>query len=307
VFEKGVIRGVSSQRGDTQVRDAALEETLRLASVDWNDPLNPRDFARWRDAQKGSTDQLSESTQTVTITTATQDSVISAASLTLARSDWRPVARRIDLRTQPPVEITEIGSELIDSDNVAAFHAPPADPTVDGNASATTPSTFELEDSELRLREKLASLGLDATAAPVIWRTGDSVRFRIYSTSPEDIQKLRAATRNIPFVVEGAERATAVTGGAPAPLDTEAESSAPFAGALERSVGGVDQANRYLASVRDLYRRAAAQSAVVNGLAVRYPSGYSMRLESARVTVMCDTFANRATSVFVISRLTVFT
>jgi hypothetical protein len=278
VVEKGIFRGVPYRTADTQVPDAALEETLRLADVDWNDPLNPRDFARWRDAQKGSSDQLAESSETVTIeTTATRDSAISAASLTLSRSDWHPVARRIDLKEQPPVEIIEIGSELMDADSVALARIPPGDLAAsDGNPSLRAPSAFQMEESELRLRETLASMGLDTTAAPVIWRTRDNVHFRIYSTSPEDIEKLKAAIRDIPLVVEGGQAPTPVVGAAPAPLNGAIESSAPYAGALEKSLGGLEQANQYLTSIQDRYRRAFAHSAVLSSLSARYPAGYSM-------------------------------
>jgi hypothetical protein len=277
VVEKGIFRGVPYQTGDAPVSDAALEETLRLAAVDWNDPLNPRDFARWRDAQKGSSDQISESTGTVTITTAARDSLISAASLTLSRSDWHPVARRIDLKAQPPVEITEIGSELMDADSVALARIPPNDLTAsDGSPLLRAPSSLEMEESELRLRETLASLGLDTTAAPVIWRTRDNVHFRIYSTSSEDVEKLRAAIRDVPFIIEGGQAPTSAFGAAPAPLNREVESGAPYAGALEKSLGGLEQANQYLTSVQDRYRRAFAHSAVVSALSARYPAGYSM-------------------------------
>ncbi len=273
VVEKGILRGVKYQSGGAQIRDAVLEETLRQAAVDWDDPLNPRDFARWRDMQKGGSDKLSESAIAVTITTATQDPVISAESLTLARSDWHPVARRIDFKAQLPVQITEIGSELIDADTVASAHIPPAD--LSAPEGPKPPSTFQMEESELRLRETLSSLGMDTTAAPEIWRGRDSVHFRAYPVSPGDAEKLRAAVRSIPFVVEG-RAAPAVVSGATPPLNREYESGAPFAGALEKGLGGLEQANQYLTSIQDQYRRTLAQSAVVSGLSERYPAGYSM-------------------------------
>jgi anti-sigma factor RsiW len=281
VFEKSVFRGRQSHAPEAQEADAALGGILVRASVDWNDPLNPRDFARWREAQPARSDMISESPETITIITSTKDSTIAGGSLTLARSDWRPVARRIDLRAEPAVEISEVGYELIDTDSLTGTvrpsgtgvaMAPPA-----GTVSASQlPSASELEASELRLREILAFLGLDTTAAPTIWRTTDKVHFRIYPESPEDAEKLRAAAKDIPFVVEGGENPAQGSDDVNAPVTQEFESTAPFARILERRLGGLEQMNAYLTGVQDQYARTLAQSTAVSGLAIRYPAGYPM-------------------------------
>lgn len=282
VFEKSVFRGTQFQNSNAQEPDAGLGGILARASVDWNDPLNPNDFARWREAQLARSDAILESAATVTITTSTKDSTIAGGSITLARSDWRPVARRISLRAQPSVEISEVGYELIDgasltavvrpSGNAVSELAPPAG-TV---SSSPLPSELKLEESELRLREILASLGLDTTAAPAIWRTIDNVHFRIYPESPEDAQKLRAAVKDVPFVVEGGENPAQAPAGVTASVTPEFESTAPFARVLESRLGGLEQMNEYLTGVQDHYGRALAQSTALSGLALRYPAGYQM-------------------------------
>jgi hypothetical protein len=282
VFEKSVFRGKKAKTPDFERPDAGLGGILARASVDWNDPLNPRDFARWREAQPGRSDVISETTGTVTITTSTTDSTIAGGALTLARSDWRPVARRIDLRAEPAVEISEVAYELIDGDgttqtarpagNSVAEAAPPA-----GAASAPPlPSALNLEVSELRLREVLASLGLDTTAAPTIGRTTDRVHFRIHPESPEDGEKLRVAVKDIPFVVEGGEDRPPAMDTVTSPVTREFDSSAPFARVLESCLGGLEPMNDYLTSVQDHYGRALAHSTAVSGLAIRYPAGYQM-------------------------------
>ena len=282
VFEKSVFRGKLANNRDVQAPGAGLEGILARASVDWNDPLNPRDFARWREAQPGRSDVISETTGTVTITTSTTDSTIAGGSLTLARSDWRPVARRIDLRAEPAVEIAEVAYELIDGGGTPQTVRPAGHGVTEATAPAGTvlasplPSALNLEASELRLREALAFLGLDLNAAPTIWRTADSIHFRIHPESPEDATRLRAAVKDIPLVVEGGEDPAPTSDVVATPAAREFESTAPFARILESRLGGLEPMNDYLTSVQDHYGRALAHSSAVSGLAIRYPAGYQM-------------------------------
>jgi hypothetical protein len=283
VFDKSVLRGTQSQNRNMQEPDEGLGRILAQASVDWNDPLNPRDFARWRDAQPARSDVISESAGTITIITSTKDSTIAGGALTLAQSDWHPVARRIDLRTEPAVEISEIGYELIDADslirtarsspNAVAETEPPRTETA---SVSPLPSALKLEESELRLRETLALLGLDMTAAPTIRRTADNVYFRIYPESPEDAEKLRAAIKEIPWVVEGGENPSQASTNVIPPLAREFESIAHFARTLEARLGGLEQMNEYLTDIQNRYGRALARSTAVSALAIRYPAGYQL-------------------------------
>lgn len=282
VFEKSVVRGKLPKSRDVQEPDAGLGRIFARASVDWNDPLNPRDFAQWRAAQPGRSDVISESTGTVTIATSTTDSRIAGESLTLARSDWRPVARRIDLRAEPAVEISEVAYELIDADGANQASRPAGNSVTEATPPAETvstsplPSALNLEVSELRLRELLASLGLDTTAAPAIWHTTDKVHFRIHPESLDDAEKLRVAVKDIPLVVEGGEDPAPVLRTVTSPVPREFDSAAPFARILEGRLGGLEPMNAYLTSVQDHYGRALAHSTAVGGLAIRYPTGYQM-------------------------------
>jgi hypothetical protein len=117
---------------------------------------------------------------------------------------------------------------------------------------------------------------LDIAAAPAIWRTADSVHFRIYPGSPEDSEKLRAAVKEIPFVVEGGENPAQASDNVTAPLAREFESPAPFARTLESRLGGLEQMNEYLTGIQDRYGRALARSTTVSALATRYPATYQM-------------------------------
>jgi hypothetical protein len=180
------------------------------------------------------------------------------------------------------VEIFEVGYELIDADSLTSTARPSVSDGPDAAPPAVTesvsplPSALKLEASELRLRETLAFLGLDLTSAPAIWRTGDSIHFRIHPESPEDAEKLRAAVKDIPFVIEGGENPAPTTDAAATPLAREFESTAPFARILESRLGGLEPMNEYLTGVQDHYGRALAHSTAVSGLAIRYPAGYQM-------------------------------
>jgi hypothetical protein len=117
---------------------------------------------------------------------------------------------------------------------------------------------------------------LDTTAAPTIWRTADNVQFRIYPESPQDAEKLRAAVKDIPFVVEGGENPAQAPDDIAATVTQEFESTAPFARNLESRLGGLEQMNEYLTGVQDHYGRTLARSTALSGLAIRYPIGYRM-------------------------------
>jgi len=273
VIERSVrhSKQVSAEAREPSI-DAEFQQTLDLAHVNWNDPLNAGDFAAWRAAQQKPADTVKETAQGVTITTSVAGAAIAEESLTLSRSDWRPIARSVEVRGEAPIEIGEVSYEIADSlpaqalaingvsSSAAAAEKPAAGPAVEASA-------VELESAELDLREALHSMGADVSAAPEIWDAEHTVFLRAFPESAGQAEEIRNAIGRIPHVKQ-------------APTNSESRRQAgrpgnyttapPLAGALEDRLGGAQQMSKFLGSLRTRSTHVLAESAALDQLGKRY-------------------------------------
>jgi hypothetical protein len=253
--------------------DAEFQEALDLAHVNWNDPLNANDFAGWRALQQKHTDSVKETAQAVTITTSVAGAAIAAESLTLSRSDWRPIARSVEVRGEAPIEISEVSYEIGDSllpmTALATGSAEPAAAAAkDVTAKSAEVSAVELETAEVDLREALHSIGADVSAAPEIWQAEHTVVVRACPVSAGEAEEIGKAIARIPHVrqVGGNSENRRQAGGS-----GWHSTVAPLAGALENRLGGADEAHRFVESLQTRSAHVLAEAAALDQLGRRYP------------------------------------
>jgi hypothetical protein len=272
-------RQVTRQAHDSII-DMQLQQELNLAHVNLNDPLNANDFASWRAGQQGESDSVKETSQSLIITTHVPGAEITAGSLTLARSDWRPIARSVEVLGEAPIEISEVSYDISDSvfpqPESAVGALTPSEARNDGggiNKSSTTPqiTDAELEGSELDLREALHSIGAEASATTGIWTANQTVFFQVSTHDLERAAIIRDAAGRITHVKEADKE----PGRGPQPiLPFEGAgpftSTPPLAGVLKEKLGDAQAITNFFNSFRTRSAHVIAEAIALNQLGERY-------------------------------------
>jgi hypothetical protein len=273
VIERSVHHGrpVPLQAADPGV-DAQLLADLDHAHINLNDPLNANDFAQWRAGQREHTDSVKETTQDVTITTRVSGDAITEGTLTLSRSGWRPIARSVELRGEAPIEISEVSYGISDTTSLEPSSAANGTlPAAPGASAAAAPvvqvSPAELEIAEVDLREALHTMGADVSAAPQIWRSGNTVFFHAFPQVPGQRRAIEEAANQIPHVKE-AEGASQPGAAAERPAPPAAPA---VTNALLSRFGSEQAARAFFDSLRNRSAHVIAESAALDQLGKRYP------------------------------------
>jgi hypothetical protein len=262
-----------------------MRQALEVARVAWQDPLNPDHFAQWRQEQRDRRDEVIAGAGQVTVRTTVAGAPVRAASLTVNRTGWRPVARRVEFRDQPALEVTELAWEERELSLLARASLPARPQPVripPAPAPAAPPAENEVEEAEVRLRESLETLRVDTQDVTHIWRRGEEVCFFLWTDSDERRSAVMREIAAIPRVVECGlpasppEAPATATGGGAAHF-----TAPPLARALVRRLGGLDASNQYLDGVRDEYLRLLTEIAALERLAARYTPERMARLPAA--------------------------
>lgn len=265
--------------------DPEMRQALEVARVAWQDPLNPDHFAQWRQEQRDSRDEVIAGAGQVTVRTTVAGAPVRAASLTVNRAGWRPVARRVEFRDQPALEVTELAWEerelsLLAKAPLSARPQPVRIPPAP--APAAPPAESEVEEAEVRLRESLETLRVDALDVTHIWRRGEEVCFFLWTDSEERRSAVMREIAAIPRVVECGLPASPPEAPVAAAGDGATHFTAPpLAKALVRRLGGLDASNQYLDGVRDEYLRLLTEIAALERLGARYTPERMARLPAA--------------------------
>ena len=287
VIERAVYHGAGTSAGRmTDLSDPAMERALSSAHIRRDDPLNIDDFAAWRSAQFAKWDTVDAGFGRTELRTRTWGaSEIREASLTVSQVDWHPVSRKVEFWDGPPLEVTEIALEIRElPSETFTTKAPPVARTAKSVAPGDAvvfqapfgPTRNDLEDSEILLRERFHSIGADVREAPEIWRSGDRVLFRVIAQEPARGAEILRAAASIPLVFEAVHDAqnfatAEAIAGPSVPVTAPYSTNPPLAKSLRDHLGGLDPANRYLDSVRDIYFHLLAQSVALERLGKRYP------------------------------------
>lgn len=281
-FERTLARGAGVETADTDPTDTEAKRVMAMARINWADPLNAGDFSDWRAAQHSKKDEVRQSDRLVTVdTTSLDDGPVREASLTVERNGWRPVGRHVELRDGEPLDITEVSYEIhelparasVEPGRLKTVPEFPARSSAPDSAPDSGPSRDQLEDAELRLREVLHATGADVRDSPFVWSENNLVRFRIFPESPQRANEVLHVIEGIPFVKQAApdqslpeEARTAEIQQLTSPFTT----NPPLFDELTRNLGGQDNANKYLASVRESYARLLSESTALQRLGQRY-------------------------------------
>ena len=287
--------------------DKELLEALKIARVDWNDPLNPVDFAAWHRSVAHPQDVVRDSPASITLeTTLTGDPQLRAVSFTVNREDWRPLSHHIEFRGQPAIDVNELPLEP--SEPAVAHRSIPrgALPEAGPKQDTSKPTSEQLDDAEVRLREVLHDLHADQYAAPVIRRGAGEIALLAFAPSSAQGTEIGEAVRDIPFVSQrivtpasagfsqqSAAPAQAVQEGAPPGAHT---ARAPLAESLRRYCGGLNQANAYLAALAESHSEALMAASALRSLADRYSDADWSRLSPelrARLGRLVDDYVTR--------------
>jgi hypothetical protein len=277
VIERDVHHGrqTALQAQDSHI-DAHFQQELERAHINLGDPLNANDFAAWRAGQREHTDSVKETPQSVTITTRISGDAITEGSLTLSRSNWRPIARSVELRGETPIEINEVSFDIRDSaallpESAMASPLPDAATPLNTSATAVRVSAIELEIAELDLREALHAMGADVSAAPQIWRSEQTVFFHAFPRSPMQMHAIEDAASRIPHVKEGGEPAGHISAmRATSQIAVSLAASSPLANVLAERFGSAQAADSFLESLRNRSSLAMDEADALDQLGKRY-------------------------------------
>jgi hypothetical protein len=190
---------------------------LMSGPLTWDDPLAADTFVRWRLLQTERQEEVTASQGLLILTVATSDSAqqaIRKTSLVVRRSDWHIVGKRVEPRTGPSVEATEIEYEVRDEPEMA--HSPAVavsaanlpgsspEPVVPGNP-ARNPPAADPDDTEIRVRSVLFHLGFGLGTeeiAPAVHREGNRIAVRGVVSSAERRAQLGEVLKAIPNTID---------------------------------------------------------------------------------------------------------
>jgi hypothetical protein len=150
--------------------DTWMPTSLTNSPLNWQDPLGVDAFQRWHDNLLAKQDEVTGSPKSLTLITRPEadpadERQIESASLTVRRSDWHPLAKRLQFRHHPAVEVTELSYEIRESMPLAASMAPPRPPkpllSRTPHALPARPTEAQLDEAELKARLVLARLNGD--------------------------------------------------------------------------------------------------------------------------------------------------
>ena len=255
--------------------DPQLQKALDLAHIRLDDPLSVNDFSDWRSEQSGHSDSVKQTSQGFIITVHVNGSEVTEGSLTLSRSELRPIARSVEFRDETPIEITEESYSISDAipeesatGNATLSSPPPA--SANRADAIPEPSVLDLERAELELREALHTTGADVSASPVIWRADHRVFYHAIPKSQLQRDAIERAASELQYVKEAERAPTSSAGREPSEEQPPHMTAPPLGNALARSLGSEQAVSRFLDSVRTRSVRLEGEVNALNELGVRY-------------------------------------
>jgi hypothetical protein len=188
---------------------AVMRQALEASGVSWDEPLSAIDYNRWRKNQRSATDHVKGAGDgLVSVITTLQDGPILEESLTMRTSDFHPVRRTIETRSQDTLEIAELSyTELKWSEANEALWEP-ISPVLHGESepepslpTRSLVSSEQLDVAELEARLVLNKLNADATEQIEIKRLRNAVHVEGIVDTTERQRILSAGLRQVAHVV----------------------------------------------------------------------------------------------------------
>lgn len=208
-FERTVYRDAQRRRRprseSPKPQEEQLATQLKEAGVNWAEPLSIDSFKQWHDQQMEKKDQVRAGADMLTLTTEVENGAVANQSLTLRKSDFHPLSRRIQFRTSGTVEIAELDYAVLGwsavNDSIFEPVEPLSGPSLQHLAIASLPTREELDEAELLARVILSQLNADGREQLEFSRSSRSIVINGVVETNERKNALLAQLRTLPHVV----------------------------------------------------------------------------------------------------------
>lgn len=208
-WQHAIYRDVSGKRKARPVTldssEAAIRQQVKMAGIDWQEPLSVADFEDWRNRQPTFSDKVTRSGNSLlTLTTSAPSGPVASESLTVRAADFHPVERTVEMRDDDHIEIAELNYAVLGwnevneglfeplgggtSSAVAAIHVP------------SLPTVEQLDLAELQARLVLNHLNADSTEELEFSRSQTAVQVKGIVESTQRKNELVAELRQVPHV-----------------------------------------------------------------------------------------------------------
>jgi hypothetical protein len=155
---------------------AADELVLQAAYIERSRPLSVHSFRQWHDGLRSRQDSVTTAAQEIRVETTTPEGTIALASLTVARQDFTPRAKHVELRDGITIDVETVEATLATPAPTPEVTAPagqPAAPAADAGVE-----TGEREAIEMEVRWALHRIDADLGEALSIEPRGDKLVVR---------------------------------------------------------------------------------------------------------------------------------
>jgi len=176
---------------------AADERVLQAAHVDGSRPLSVNSFRTWRDGLRSRQDSVTTFDGEIRVETKTDEGTIALASLTVARTDYQPHAKHVELRDGVTIDVESADSSP-EHETLPEVTAQPGEaPTPAANPG---PDAEKREALEMEVRWALHRIGADLGEPVTIRQSGESLSVAGTLDDPGRRDQVVAALRGFPQV-----------------------------------------------------------------------------------------------------------
>ncbi|MBL8173647.1 MAG: zf-HC2 domain-containing protein [Bryobacterales bacterium] len=166
---------------------ARLRRLFASANYDWESPLSVRSYRAWRESVTVRSDSVDVQPQLYVVRTETDGGVLREATLSLRKSDLRPVACHLEFRDDEQIDIVEAG---VEPEAVSAEK--PAGLAAEAKAQPATEVTASLE---LQVAEALHRIGADLGDPIEVERSGGTIVITATGLDARKSEQLIASLR----------------------------------------------------------------------------------------------------------------
>ena len=262
---------------------AADPHALAVAHIDPARPLSVRSFREWHDSLHQKRDQVTETRGEIELETSTDEGGVSAARLTVAESDYEPLAKHVELRD----------GTIIDVDTAAPAEAqasPENAPTAPENGAPPKPELTAGEREAIELEVRWALHRADADLGePLAIRPGtDGLVVSGTLDEAERRDRIAAALNGLAHVTTELKIASADTDmlAKAQPIQPGDTSRPLLAARIEKDLPEAEARRNFAAGGLQLSQDMLRHAWALRRLAERYSSAAEGRLEpAARVSL----------------------
>jgi hypothetical protein len=165
-IERTLYRDVAGRRkprlSPLRQDEAKVNRELTMAGVDWQQPLSAANFREWRDRLPEKTDRVASTDPDIlTLITDSDSGNVKESSLSLRKTDFHPVARRVLMRDSEEFDISEMNYDVLGWDIVNAESLFEPIPAAVVRNSEAVESFVNVAETELLVRYALHKAGAD--------------------------------------------------------------------------------------------------------------------------------------------------